>query len=208
MTFIYILELLGVLVFAISGVLTAVEKKFDIVGATIIGFVTAIGGGTVRDLLIGETPVGWLQDPYLLLVILCAVPLCFFFTPTIYKLRRGTFIFDTIGLGLFTVMGMEKALQSGLTPIFAILMGVVSAVFGGVIRDVLVNREPLIFREEIYASACLAGAVCNYGLSFIIDLPYLVMSISVTVVFLIRFFAVKRNWAIPYTPIHMKKGEK
>ena len=96
----------------------------------------------------------------------------------------------------------------GLYPIFAILMGVVSAVFGGIIRDVLVNREPLIFREEIYASACLAGAVCNYGLSLIIDLPYLVMSISVAVVFLIRFFAVRRNWSIPYTPIHIKKGEK
>jgi len=153
MDLIYAIDLMGTLVFAISGVITATEKKFDLVGATIIGLVTAIGGGTVRDVLIGETPVGWMKDLNYLLVIFLAIPLCFFFIHIIRKLRRSVFLFDTIGIGLFTILGLQKTLGMGLSPVVALLMGVVSAVFGGVIRDVLSNEVPLIFRKEIYASA-------------------------------------------------------
>ena len=159
MELLYYIDLLGTLVFAISGVLVAVEKKFDLVGAIIIGIVTAVGGGTLRDILIGETPVGWMKDLNYLYVIFAALPLCFYFQSAIQKLRKGVFLFDTIGIGLFTILGLQKTLGVGLSPFVAVMMGITSAVFGGVIRDVLTNEVPLIFRKEIYASACLAGAL-------------------------------------------------
>lgn len=196
MDWIYVLNLVGVYVFAISGTLTAIYNKFDVVGATIIGFITALGGGTLRDVLIGETPVGWMQDTVSLWVILAAVITSYVFRQSIQKLRKGMFLFDTIGLGLFTILGLQKTLELGLSPVIAVLMGVVSAVFGGVIRDVLSNVVPLIFRSEIYASACVAGALVFLVLDgFSVPLE-LSMIVSMVVVFLIRYFAVKRKWVL------------
>ncbi len=200
MNLIYSIDLFGTLVFAISGVLVAVEKKFDLVGAIIIGIVTAVGGGTLRDVLIGETPVGWMKDLNYLYVIFAAIPLCFFFQKGIQKLRKGIFLFDTIGIGLFTILGLQKTLGVGLSPIIALMMGIVSAVFGGVIRDVLTNEIPLIFRKEIYASACLAGGLVFLGLEYIF--PELIYNIpfSIFVVIIIRYLAVLRHWALPFEP--------
>jgi uncharacterized membrane protein YeiH len=196
MEWIYILNLVGVYVFAISGTLTAIYNKFDVVGATIIGFITALGGGTLRDILIGETPVGWMQDTVSLWVILAAVITSYVFRQSIQKLRKGMFLFDTIGLGLFTILGLQKTLELGLSPVIAVLMGVVSAVFGGVIRDVLSNVVPLIFRSEIYASACVAGAIVFLVLDgFSVPLE-LSMIVAMVAVFLIRYFAVKRKWVL------------
>lgn len=200
MNLIYCIDLFGTLVFAISGVLVAVEKKFDLVGAIIIGIVTAVGGGTLRDMMIGETPVGWMKDLNYLYVILAAIPLCFFFQKSIQKLRKGIFLFDTIGIGLFTILGLQKTLGVGLSPIIAVMMGIVSAVFGGVIRDVLTNEIPLIFRKEIYASACLVGGLVFLGLEYIF--PELVYNVPVAifVVIIIRYLAVRKNWALPFEP--------
>ena len=196
MEWIYILNLVGVYVFAISGTLAAIYNKFDVVGATIIGFITALGGGTLRDILIGETPVGWMQDTVSLWVILAAVITSYVFRQSIQKLRKGMFLFDTIGLGLFTILGLQKTLELGLSPVIAVLMGVVSAVFGGVIRDVLSNVVPLIFRSEIYASACVAGALVFLVLDrFSVPLE-LSMIVAMVAVFLIRYFAVKRKWVL------------
>lgn len=196
MDWIYVLNLVGVYVFAISGTLTAIYNKFDVVGATIIGFITALGGGTLRDVLIGETPVGWMQDTVSLWIILAAVITSYVFRQSIQKLRKGMFLFDTIGLGLFTILGLQKTLELGLSPVIAVLMGVVSAVFGGVIRDVLSNVVPLIFRSEIYASACVAGALVFLVLDgFSVPLE-LSMIVAMVVVFLIRYFAVKRKWVL------------
>ncbi len=201
MNLLYIIDLLGTLVFAISGVLAAVEHKFDIVGAFILGLVTAIGGGTLRDLLIGATPVGWMTDLNYLICIVCSIALCFFMKGFLKKMRKGLFLFDTIGIGIFTILGIQKTLSFGLNPIIAILMGIVSAVFGGVIRDVLSNEIPLIFRKEIYASVCLLGGVfywlltylgCNYELSIV--LPILLVVV-------IRVAAVKNDWQIPFRPL-------
>jgi uncharacterized membrane protein YeiH len=200
MELIYFFDLFGTLVFAISGVLAAVEKKFDLVGATIIGLVTAIGGGTLRDVLIGETPVGWMKDLNYLYIILAALPLCFYFQKTILKLRKGIFLFDTIGIGLFTILGLQKTLNLGLAPIVAVLMGIVSAVFGGVIRDVLSNEIPLIFRKEIYASACLAGALVFLSLDFFFPGALSNMLLSILIVIIIRYLAVRKNWALPFEP--------
>lgn len=155
MTWIYIFDLTGTFVFAISGVLIALSKKFDVVGSIIIGIVTAVGGGTIRDLLIGETPVSWLQDLNYLYVILAAVLISYLFKRQISSLSKGMFLFDTMGIGLFTIMGLQKTLDVGLSIPIAVMMGIVSAVFGGVIRDVLTNEIPLIFRKEIYATAWL-----------------------------------------------------
>lgn len=200
MNLIYCIDLFGTLVFAISGVLIAVEKKFDLVGAIIIGIVTAVGGGTLRDMMIGETPVGWMKDLNYLYVIFAALPLCYFFQKPIQKLRKGIFLFDTIGIGLFTILGLQKTLGVGLSPIIALMMGIVSAVFGGVIRDVLTNEIPLIFRKEIYASACLAGGLVFLGLEYIAPALVYNIPIAILVVIVIRYLAVRKNWAIPFNP--------
>lgn len=198
MDWIYFLNLVGVFVFAISGTLTAIDNDFDVVGATIIGFITALGGGTLRDILIGETPVGWMQDSVSLYVIVVAVICSYLFKTSILNLRKSMFIFDTIGLGLFTILGLQKTLELGLSPMIAVIMGVVSAVFGGVIRDVLSNEVPLIFRSEIYASACVAGALVFLALDGLAVPLELSMILSMLVVFLVRYFAVKRKWVLKF----------
>ncbi len=197
--FIFTIDYVGTLVFAISGVLAGVEKKFDLFGVIILAFVTAIGGGTVRDVLIGSTPVGWMTNEIYIYLILMAVPFCYFFKDKIIYLRQGFFLFDTLGIGLFTVLGLQKTLALGLSPLIALAMGVVSACFGGVIRDVLINEVPLIFRKEIYASACLAG-----GITFLVSNYFLAenisMIIAIATVIAIRILAIKRNWELPFKP--------
>ena len=195
---VYVLDLIGIFVFAISGVLTAIDNDFDVVGAVIIGAVTAIGGGTLRDMMMGETPVAWMQDTNYLWVILLAVIVSYLFKSYISKLRKGMFFFDTIGIGLFTILGLEKALSIGLDIPIAILMGIVSAVFGGVLRDILTNRVPLIFREEIYATACLAGGLVYIVLNVFSDITYLNMGLSMLTVFVVRYFSVKNNWSLKF----------
>lgn len=196
MTWVYIFDLAGTFVFAISGVLTALSKKFDLVGSIIIGIVTAVGGGTLRDLLIGETPVGWLLDLNYLIVVLAAVIISYLFRDQISNLRKSMFLFDTMGIGLFTILGLQKTLSAGLSIPIAIMMGIVSAVFGGVIRDVLTNEIPLIFRKEIYATACLAGAIIFIIVEQFIRLPTVNMVVSMLVVFIIRYIAIKKQWSL------------
>lgn len=193
---IYILDIIGTLVFAISGVLTAIDSDFDVVGSSIIGMVTAVGGGTLRDVLIGQTPVGWMTDLNYLWTIIAALVLSYLFKNKILKLRKSMFFFDTIGIGLFTILGLQKTLLVGLELPIAVLMGIVSAVFGGIIRDVLTNKVPLIFRKEIYASACLAGALVYLGLSKISDNLLINMFVSMFTVVVIRYLAVKNNWSL------------
>lgn len=197
MTIIYALDLIGTFVFAISGMLAAANKQFDVFGASVIAFVTAVGGGTLRDVLIGSQPVGWMKDLNYLAVIGLAVPVSYFFRPFIQKLRKTMFLFDTIGIGLFTILGLQKTLDMGLHYVVAVMMGAVSAVFGGVIRDLLSNEVPLIFRKEIYATACILGGIVYlcltaYGLEYHI-------SVISTVVFIIviRIFAVRKHWSLP-----------
>lgn len=197
MNFIYAIDLVGTFVFAISGVLTATKQKFDIFGAAVIAFVTAVGGGTLRDILIGSTPVGWMMDTNYLLIIGITVPISFFFSRSIQKLRKTMFMFDAIGIGLFTILGLEKTLAFGLHPVVAIIMGTVSACFGGVVRDVLCNIVPLIFRGTIYATACLTGAIF-YLILRKFSLEYEVaMVITIIFIIVIRILAVRRKWSLP-----------
>lgn len=196
MDWVYILDIIGTLVFAISGVLTAIDSKFDVVGASIIGMVTAVGGGTLRDMLIGQTPVGWMTDLNYLWTIIAALILSYLFKKHILKLRKSMFFFDTIGIGLFTILGLQKTLSVGLEIPIAILMGIVTAVFGGIIRDVLTNKVPLIFRKEIYASACLVGGLVFLGLEQISINHTINMIVSMLTVVIIRYLSVRNNWSL------------
>jgi len=200
MDLVYIIDLIGTFVFAISGISVAVDRKFDIVGATILALVTAIGGGTLRDMMIGKTPVGWMTDINYLIVIFAALSISYFFLKWIRNLHKSLFLFDTIGIGLFTIIGIEKTLSVGLHPVIAVMMGIVSAVFGGVIRDVLANEVPLVLRREIYASACLVGGLVYLLFEFI--WPYQIWNMipSILVVIIIRYLSIKRNWEIPFNP--------
>ena len=199
MNLITIIDFIGTFVFAVSGILVAIDKRFDLFGAIILGIVTAVGGGTLRDLMIGATPVSWILNETYLIIILSAVPICYFFKDYVLSLRKGIFLFDTIGIGLFTILGLEKTLSVGLSPMIAIMMGVVSAVFGGVIRDVLSNEIPLIFRKKIYASACLLGAIL-YLLTKAIFPEWLAMIVSILSVIFIRILSIKRNWSLQFNP--------
>lgn len=196
-SFIISIDYGGTFVFAISGALAGMKQKFDIFGVFIIGVVTATGGGTLRDLLIGSTPVAWMLKPIYLYLITGGVVFAYLFRSYIVRLRRSMFLFDTIGIALFTIFGLQKAITFGLAPEICLMMGVVTATFGGVIRDVLSNEVPLIFRKEIYASACLAG-----GILFLLIDQWLGetagMAVAIVTVFLIRFFAVRRHWSLSF----------
>ena len=196
MSWIYFIDLFGTCVFAISGVLAAIQKKFDLVGSLIIGFVTAIGGGTVRDVLIGRFPVGWLNDRNYFLVIIVGYLIAYLFKNKVIQYRKSMFLFDTIGIGLFTILGIQISLEQGLHIEHCLIMGVISACFGGVIRDTLANEIPLIFRKEIYATACLAGGVVYLGLQELSTYENVNIAFSMLTVMVIRYFAVKQNWSL------------
>lgn len=202
MDFIYVFDLIGTFVFAISGILAALENEFDLVGAVILGFATAVGGGTIRDVMLGATPVAWMQDLNYVILIVLAIPVCYLGRKYIMKLRKGIFLFDSIGIALFTIIGLEKTLEYNLSPIIAVLLGIVSAVFGGVVRDVLSNKVPLIFRLEIYATACLVGALVFLACEKINPNSLINVLISVVVVLVIRLLSIKYKWSINFKPIN------
>ncbi len=181
----------------ISGAMAASSKKLDLFGAAFIAFVTALGGGTVRDLLLGATPVGWMKDSNYIFTVLIGVGITFLFKKHVRKLRRTLFLFDTIGISVFTVLGLEKALLIDLSPMIAAMMGMFSAVLGGVIRDILINEIPLIFRKEIYAMACIAGGALFLMLrSFEISFELNVLVTTITII-IIRIVAIKYKIGLP-----------
>lgn len=154
----FILEMLGTLAFAISGIRLASAKRFDWFGAYVVGFTTAIGGGTLRDVMLSMTPF-WMLDSIYLVVTAVALGIVIVLDRYLIRLNNTFFIFDAIGLGLFTVVGIEKTLAAGFPLWVAIIMGTLTGAAGGVLRDILINEEPLIFRKEIYALACVFGGV-------------------------------------------------
>ena len=158
MTLFTIIEILGTLAFAISGIRLASAKRFDWFGAYVVGFTTAIGGGTLRDVMLSMTPF-WMLDSVYLVVTAVALGIVIVLGRYLIRLNNTFFIFDAIGLGLFTVVGIEKTLAAGFPLWVAIIMGTLTGAAGGVLRDILINEEPLIFRKEIYALACVFGGV-------------------------------------------------
>ncbi len=199
----YIIEILGIVSFSISGVLIAMSKKMDLFGILIIAFVTSVGGGTLRDLLIGNTPVTWMQDITFTYTILGAVVLGILLRSKLNYLRTSLFLFDTVGIGMYTIIGIENGLNANLHPIICIALGTITASFGGVIRDILCNEIPVIFRKEIYATPCIIGGIIYFALrEFPIPYNY-VFLIAASAVIIIRLLAVKFKITLPtpYTGI-------
>lgn len=194
MNILHIIDFIGVTVFAISGALAAVEKKLDIFGISAVAFITALGGGTLRDLLIGSTPVGWMNDLRYLIMIVVGILISIIFRKHVQKLRKTFFLFDTIGIAVFTVLGLQKALALDIHPLIAVLMGLISAVFGGVARDVICNEIPLIFRKEIYALACLLGGFVFIFIRYLEVGSTLNILITITFIFIFRLLAVRYKW--------------
>jgi uncharacterized membrane protein YeiH len=194
---IQILDYTGTLVFAISGTLTAANKKLDFFGATVIGFVTAVGGGTLRDMMLGDLPVAWMMSINYFFVILLGIFITIVFNRQVIKLRKTLFLFDTVGIAIFTIIGLKKALLFGISPPLAIIMGITSAVVGGVIRDTLCNEVPLIFKKEIYATACIAGGLIFLLLQHFNINDIITDSATILSIIAIRLLAVKYNISLP-----------
>ncbi|WP_339875429.1 trimeric intracellular cation channel family protein [uncultured Algoriphagus sp.] len=193
----YALELVGTFVFAISGALAIREREHDMFGAGFTGFITAIGGGTLRDILLDSYPLVWIGDVWFLYAILCGIMAAFIFPNFLSKLRKTFFLFDTVGIAFFTVLGVEKALNLGVRPEIAAIMGMFSAVMGGVIRDTLTNEIPILFRKEIYASACLAGAIFYLILNYFGVSRDINLLASIAVIIAIRLVSMKYKLSLP-----------
>ncbi|HEA31058.1 MAG TPA: trimeric intracellular cation channel family protein [Leeuwenhoekiella sp.] len=185
-----IIDVLGTIAFAISGVLAALKKRLDFFGILIIAAVTSVGGGTLRDVLIGKTPVTWMLNISFVYLILATVVLAVIFRKQLKYLRRSLFLFDTIGIALYTVTGVEIGLRVGLNPAICVAVGTMTACFGGVLRDILCTEIPIIFRKEIYASACIIGGLVYVILDYYRVYPEFIAIISGFTVILIRTAAV------------------
>ncbi|WP_437919502.1 trimeric intracellular cation channel family protein [Sphingobacterium sp. LRF_L2] len=193
---IYVIDLLGTMFFAISGAMAANRKHIDVFGATFTGFVTAIGGGSLRDVFLNLRPV-WVDDGNYLFAILAGVVISILANKQLDRLARTFSFFDAIGIGFFCIVGVQKSLIYGSTEVAAIVLGMFSAVMGGVIRDTLMNETPLIFRKEIYATACLSGAILYVILGLLgVDSTTNAFS-SAFVIFSIRLAAVKYKLSLP-----------
>ena len=195
-SFTTILDLIGTFAFAISGIRLASEKRFDWFGAFIVGLATAIGGGTTRDLLLGVTPF-WMLNAMYVITTGIALLLAILFRDKLLKWGSALFLFDAIGLGLFTIVGISKSLDAGLSVWVCIMMGTITGTVGGVLRDVLINEVPLIFRKDIYALACIVGGtvyfIC-YHFQFSAPVSELLAASAVIV---IRIIAVKFHIQLP-----------
>ena len=195
--FIQIIDILGTAAFAISGVYVALSKKMDAFGVVIIAFVTAVGGGTLRDVMIGIEPVSWMANMTYVYVIVGAAFFSVLLRNKIAYLRTSLFLFDTIGIGLYTVVGIETGLVAGLHPIICIALGTMTACFGGVLRDILCNEIPVIFRKEIYATACILGGFTYFFLRHVTADNNFIFIIAAVVVIATRLLAVKFKIKLP-----------
>lgn len=196
MTFLSIIDYIGTFAFAISGIRLASAKRFDWFGAYVVGFVTAVGGGTIRDLLLDVTPFWMLQSSYLI-VTASAVGFVIIFGKYVIRLNNTFFIFDAIGLGLFAVVGIEKSIAHGYPMWVGIIMGTLTGAAGGVLRDTLINEVPLIFRKEIYALACVFGGLIYYLCLNMGVNQTLTQILGAVSVILIRVLAVQYHISLP-----------
>ena len=196
MDLIILLDYLGVFFFSMSGILAASEKKLDLFGGFVIAFVTALGGGTLRDLLL-NIDIVWVSNVNYVYIIVIGVVFGVLFKKVLRKIRKTLFLFDTVGISLFTILGVQKAISLDVPTILVVLFGVISATFGGVIRDTLCNEIPLIFRKEVYATACILGAICYAILSYF-EVPVVYcMVLSGSLIMAIRTISVIKKIRIP-----------
>lgn len=197
MTLFYFLDIIGIIAFAISGSLVAMRKKMDPFGVFIIAFATAVGGGTLRDVLIGAQPVFWMKNTDTIYFIAASYFFAIIFRKKLKYLNKSLFLFDSIGLGLYTIMGTEIGLNANFHPIVIISIATMSASFGGVIRDILSNEIPVIFRKEIYATTCVLGSI-TFLILHNLNVNDAIIYISTTfLIIAIRLVAVKFKLSLP-----------
>lgn len=191
------LDVFGVAVFALSGALEASRRQMDLIGFMLIASVTGIGGGTIRDLLLGVTPVFWVTSPHFIMLTV-AVAVIVFFTAHIFESRFKVLLWaDALGLAVAAVIGTEKAVRMGAPAIVVVMMGVMTATFGGVVRDILCNEVPLILRKEIYATAAALGSGVYLLLSALgVSQPLVVVGACVAA-FALRAVAIIKHWSLP-----------
>lgn len=195
-TFVNLIDYIGTFAFAISGIRLASEKNFDLFGAFIVGMATACGGGTLRDVALGVNPF-WMTHWEYFIVTAFALLVFIFMHGFIIKISRTMFTFDTIGLALFTVVGYQKTIDAGFPFWTANIMGMMTGACGGVVRDILINEVPLIFRRDIYALACFVGGIF-YTLAIIYEAQPVVSQIGCALtVIVMRFLAVRYHWQLP-----------
>lgn len=202
--FLQLIDILGTFSFAVSGAFFAMEKKLDPFGVLILSFVTAIGGGTLRDIMIGNLPVGWLRNETATIVIFTGAIGSMFFGQWLKKITATLFLFDALGLGLFTIIGIEKAMELHFSIGVCIALGTITASFGGVIRDVLLNNVPLLFRKEIYALASIIGGLIYYLLTQTALNDDAAKVICILLILAIRLLAVRYKLSLPVVYIKSK----
>jgi uncharacterized membrane protein YeiH len=192
-----IIEAAGTFAFAVSGATAAIRSRFDLFGIFVLAFATAIGGGTIRDLLIGNLPVNWLTDTVAIMSVIAG----FLFTLIIYqrmkKLEGWLFTFDAAGLGLFTVVGTQIGLEAGMSVGISIALGTITGCFGGVLRDVLAGDKPLIFQKEIYALAAVTGGIIFTVIFLLFDALFIAQMAGIVIIVLIRIIVVKYELGLP-----------
>ena len=192
-----IIDILGTAAFSISGVYAALEKKLDILGIYIIAFITAIGGGTIRDVIIGDLPVNWILNNNYSVVIFISASIAMIFQKLIYDYQKILIFFDSVGLGFFTLVGIQKGIEFGFAPGLCIALGTITACFGGLIRDITLNHIPHIFHKEIYATACIFGGAF-YLILLRTSLPVLFPDIiCIATIVILRLLAVRFKWRLP-----------
>lgn len=193
----YLLDLFGVAVFAVSGALTAGRKSMDLFGVIVIAVITAIGGGTVRDLLLDNRPIFWIEDPTYLVVILAAAVATLLYARFRRPPNVSLLVADAFGLAVFTFIGARTAYAAGVPDLIVVLMGTITGAAGGVMRDVLCAEVPLILRREVYATASIAGAVVYVVLKEIGVGGLIVGLLPVATVFLLRLTAIRLDLHVP-----------
>lgn len=201
MNFINFVDYTGTFAFAISGIRLASAKRFDWFGAYVVGLVTAIGGGTARDLLLNVTPF-WMQQPSYIIITGVALLSVIAFGKHLIRLNNTFFIFDAIGLGLFVVVGIERSIEAGFPFWVSIIMGMITGSVGGIIRDILINEVPLIFRKDIYALACVLGGIVFYICTVIQLQPEITQILAAVSVILMRIIAVRFHLSLPVLKGH------
>lgn len=193
-----LIDIFGIVAFSISGALAGMQKRLDLFGIFVIAFITAMGGGTLRDILIGDLPVSWMKNSSYAIIIFVSALAAIFFNSIIQNYQKLLLVFDSIGLGFFTLSGIQKGMDFGFQPGVCIALGTFTACFGGVIRDISLNNIPLIFQQkEIYATTCILGGIV-YFLLLKLQVPYLPADIiCVLIIFLTRMLAVRYKLRLP-----------
>ncbi|WP_327985290.1 trimeric intracellular cation channel family protein [Bergeyella porcorum] len=193
----FIIETLGMVSFSMSGAFAAMQKRLDPFGVLIIAFITSVGGGTIRDLLL-DIPVFWIHDLRMCALIFIPAIFAMIFKSIERRFKVTLFIFDSFGLGLFTIVGIQKGLNADLHPFICLTLGTITGCFGGILRDILLNRVPLIFRKEIYATACIIGGSAFLLLAKYTQLSYTFVQVfTILLIVTIRTLSVKYQWQMP-----------